>query len=187
MPRGKRQPWPGIPGGYILNGVYGVRRSIRGRAFDVSLRRTMHGAALDELERWENDPLNWVPLRAGVAAVIVDDDLVKEFLAWSRDEKKNTLPWRIEQKRILGWWGDQLQGVDLRKRDGYDPLVLHIKPALQKAGSRALAIRVLKTFCSWLRYEKQLLDLATDPVAGRLRAPLVRQAQWKKSRVIPFA
>ena len=184
MPRGKRQPWPGVKGGYLLGGVYAVRRSIAGRPFDVSLRRTTAAAALQELQRWEADPLNWTPLSAELRTVTVDDDLVLEFLVWSRDEKKNTAEWRYEQKRVLAWWGDELAGVDLQKRAGYDPLVLHIQPALKKAGSRSLAIRVLKTFCAWLRFEKHLLDLSSDPVAGRLRAAPARPAQWKKSRVI---
>jgi len=172
-----------VKGGFVLNGVYGIRRSVRGRQLEASLRCTREESAIAALARWEKDPLNWVPFIDQLPAIAVDDGLVKEFLAWSK-EKGNTLEWRVEQKRVLGWWADALAGVDLRKRDLYDPLALHIQPALKKAGSRSLAIRVLKTFCSWLRFEKRLLDLATDPVAGRLRAPAVRPAQWKKSRAI---
>jgi integrase len=175
----------GIKGGYIVNGVYYVRRSVQGREFEVSLRKTSERAALQELGRWEMDPLNWVALAGEVPPLLLDDDLVRGFLVWSK-AKGNSDPWRIEQKRVLGWWGDQLVGVDLRKRDGYDPLVLHIKPALERVKSKALFVRVLKTFCAWLRFEKHLLDLGSDPVAGRLRAPVARPAQWDESRVIPL-
>lgn len=185
MPRGETLPWPGIRGGFIRKGVYGLRRTLRGRRYEVSLRVTTGTAALEQLARFERDPEGWHPAPTQTPAITLDADLVRDFLAFSK-EKGNSDPWRLEQKRVLGWWGDELAGVDLRRHDGYDPLVLSIKPALAKAKSKALYIRVLKAFCTWLRFEKHLLDLASDPVAGRLRAPIARPAQWTESRVIPL-
>jgi integrase len=185
MPRGETLPWPGIRGGFIRRGVYGLRRTLRGRRYEVSLRVTTATAALEQLARFERDPERWHPAPADLPPVLIDEDLVRAFLASSK-EKGNSDPWRLEQKRVLGWWADELAGVDLRRRDGYDPLLLSIKPALAKAKSKALYIRVLKTFCAWVRFEKHLLDLGSDPVAGRLRAPIARPAQWDESRVIPL-
>jgi hypothetical protein len=185
MPRGETLPWPGIRGGFIRRGVYGLRRSLRGRRYEVSLRVTTEIAALEQLARFERNPEGWHPAPAELPPLLLDDELVKGFLEYSK-KKGNSKAWRIEQKRVLGWWADQLAGVDLRKRDGYDPLVLSIEPALAKTKSTALFIRVLKAFCTWLRFDKHLLDLGSDPVAGRLRAPIARPAQWDESRVIPL-
>src|SRR4051794_372245 len=139
MPRGETLPWPGIRGGFIRRGVYGLRRTLRGRRYEVSLRGTTEIAALEQLARFERDPESWHPAPAQTPIITLDDDLVRDFLAWSK-AKGNSDPWRLEQKRVLAWWADELAGIDLRKRDDYDPLVLHIKPALGKAKSKALYI-----------------------------------------------
>ena len=182
MARGTVQCWPGIPGGYIRKGIYAVQRTMNGRRYDVSLRRSTASAALEELVRFERDPANYraaLPAREGF---YLDKAVVQDFLDWSRDVKRNTEEWRREQRRVLAWWGEKLAGIDQKQITVRD----HLGPALDgvPASAKAQRIRVLKSFYGWC-CEKETLD--RNPLFRKMRAETqVRPAQWKASRVIPI-
>jgi hypothetical protein len=160
-----------------------VQRTINGRRYDVSLRRSTATAALEELVRFEKDPANYQPALPKRVGVYLEKTMVEDFLAWSRDVKRNSEEWRREQRRVLSWWGEKLAGVDLRDVTVRD----HIRPALEgvPAAAKAQRIRVLKSFYGWC-CENETLD--RNPLFRRMRDETkIRPAQWKRSKVIPIA
>ncbi len=177
------EPWDG---GYIRKDAHGrpvyiIRRMIGGRRFDVSTRATDVESARAQLRRFEADPDNYNPAPVS-EPLFLDAGLVKGFLEWSRDEKKNTREWVKVQQRRLVFWTRTFHRRDLRKLD----LREDILPALEGLPGRAHSIRVLKAFFGWLRNEKHLLTLAQDPVAGVLKAPQSRPSQWTTPKTIPL-
>lgn len=188
MSDGERGDWSG---GYWRRDrrgrrIFYVRRMVEGRRYDVSTRATTERGALEQLRRFEADPVNYKPGGdPGREPVRFDVDLVAKFLEFSRDSRKNSAPYIREQKRLLAMWADAgLAGVDLRRATLRD----HILPAAEKfkqGRTRELAKSILKAFYSWLRTEKHLILAAEDPTYGSLRVEQGRPAQIDRSKVIP--
>ena len=161
--------------------VYVIRKQVRGRRYEVSTRKHTLAAALLEWERFEKDPERYAAgPTADTAAIYLDNDLAKKFLAWSVTEKHNSTLWVNRQKAVLAGWMERLQGVNLRRASLRD----HIMPALEKASSRGQRIAILKAFFSWLRKERHVITSAEDPTLD-LSVPQQEPARWKKSKVIP--
>jgi hypothetical protein len=136
---------------------------------------------MDSLKRFEANPESFrAEGEHRPAPVFLDEALVREFLAWSLHEKKNTRGW-VKQKRALALWAEKLKGIDLRRAN----LREHVLPALVGEASRDQKIRVLKALFSWLRKKKDLLSAAEDCTYGTLTASQARPAQWRKSNAIP--
>jgi integrase len=174
-----RQRWAG---GYILNGVFVIRRQIHGKRYIVSTRARSSRAAHKQLERFEADPANYQPEGASQPLPIyLDATLAEEFLKWSRDELKNSQKWVNEQRDHLAWWADQLVECDLRNLS----LVDRILPAIEGVPSRPHRIAVLKRLYSYLRKIRHLLTYDEDPTFQTLSAPPSKPAQWKRTKVIP--
>ncbi len=183
MARGKIDPWHGVKGGFVRKGVYYFRRSVPGLGQrEISTYRTTEAAALAELQKFELAPQSYEPAPAR-EELILDRELAKAFLLWSKDERKNTTDWVQRQQRELAWWAERLGNRDLRRV----VLVDHILPHKAKAKGWAGKVRVLKAFYGWLRKEKHAITLAEDPVAGTLSVPAGRPQQWSTSKVIARA
>jgi integrase len=177
MARGAVTRWPG---GYVRKGVFIIRRTVKGRTYEVSTRARTEAAALQQLARFEADPEAYVP-NPPSPALFLDEDLAADFLKWSRLTKGNTRGWVQKQQKALAWWGDELAGKDLRRLQLRADV---IEPLERQRPSWKHRARVLKAFYGWLRQEKHLITLAEDPVRGVLRVPDSRPAQWGKSKVI---
>jgi hypothetical protein len=159
-----------------------IRKQIGGRRYDVSTGCSSLRAAMAHLERFERDPEGYRPAGdPGASPVYLDNDLSEEFLAWSLNEKGNTVEWVSKQKHLLSWWMKQLRGVNLRRATLRD----HIQPALEKAAGKRHRIEVIRAFYGWLRKEKNTIRAHEDPTYGALPVPQPRPAQWPKSKVIP--
>lgn len=162
--------------------VYVIRKQVNGKRYEVSTRSHSHRAALIQLDRFDADPEHFDPRGAPAEEPIyLDETLSQEFLAWSKDEKKNSRSWRTKQRSLLAWWAEKLHGVDLRRASLRD----HILPALKGQTSRHHRISVIKALYTWLRAEAHRISTAEDPVYGQLRVPQAPPAQLKKSKVVP--
>lgn len=171
--------------------VYVIRKQIGGRRYEVSTKRHSLTAALAEWERFERDPDGYTPGGAAPAEPVqLTNELVEDFLAWSRDEKGNSREWRNKQKAMLIWWMGKLGRVDLRRATLKD----HITPALEGAPGRKQRIEVIRALYGWLRKvgapipgrtERNTINAHDDPTFGALPVPQARPAQWKKTKVIP--
>jgi integrase len=171
--------------------VFVIRKQVGGRRYEVSTRKHTLKAALAEWERFEQDPEGYAP--GGSAAtepIYLDNDLCRDFLAWSLKEKGNTPEWVSKQKTMLAWWMEQLRGVNLRRATLGD----HIDPALENATGKRQRIEVIRALYGWLRKvgapvpgqkEKRRITAHEDPTYGALPVPQPRAAQLEKSRVIP--
>lgn len=164
--------------------TYFIRRRVAGKLYEASTRCHTASAALEHLKRFEADPEGYDPASAaGGAAIVLDADLIERFLAWSKNDKKNTDDWVRKQKRFLAWWADKLDMRDLRRVD----LAAHVIPALDGAPSRKHRIEALKALYGWLRKERHKIKPSEDPTLDTLPVPQSRPEQWTRSKVIPLA
>jgi integrase len=136
---------------------------------------------MKQWERFQADPEGYSPSGVKGALLVLDSDLARAFLKWSRDGKGNTALWVSKQKRYLAWWAKQLGRRDLRRVTLRD----HIRPALDKAIGQRHRIETLKAFYGWMRKERHMLTAAEDPTYGALSVPQGRPEQWKTPKVIP--
>lgn len=169
--------------------VYIIRKQIDGKRYEVSTKRHTLAAALIEWERFEKSPAAYLPGGSPAqAAIYIDGDpdaegvpkIVRDFLAWSLNEKGNTAAWVKAQKSALAWWMEHLSGVDLRRATVRD----HIAPPLEGAPGRGHKIEVIKAFYGWLRKVRHVLTAGEDCTLD-LMVPQGKPAQWTKSKVIP--
>jgi len=176
-------------GGYIRLDAKGrktfiIRRSVNGTRYEVSTRAGTWRGALEQLKRFEADPENYKPEgEAAPDALLMTEELVQQFLDWSRDEKKNSEQWRWTQAWALKWWATKLENLNLR---GGVSLVEHIVPALDaEPKNRHHRIAVLKAFYGWLRKVRHEVEPKDDPTLSTLAVPQARPEQWTKTKVIP--
>jgi integrase len=161
--------------------TYYIRRAVKGVRYDLNTGCTSVASAAGHLDRFERDPQGYRASLAASAAVYLDTDRAKAFLAWSRDVKGNSPAWVAKQKHHLAWWAEKLAGLDLRRVSLRD----HIVPAYQGVPDTASRVRVLKAFYGWLRKESHTIAAAEDPTFGVLSVPAAKPAQRTKSKVIP--
>lgn len=166
--------------------TYYIRQRINGRRYQIRTPATTEGAAHEHLKRFRENPDAYDPAGVGPReGLFLGAALAKEFLDHSKAEG-NSLAWRRKQKNLLDWWGDRLEGMDVRKPGLLDS---HIKPALKRKDATAKhhRIAVLKAFYTWLRTVRSPgIETTEDPVYGRLMAPKGKPAQWSKSKVVPL-
>ena len=161
--------------------VFIIQRQVNGKRYYKSTRCHTRGAALKHLERFEADPEGYDPRGVSPRPVYLDTDLAKDFLRWSKHERKNSRGWLGKQKRVLDWWSHELAGCDLRRLS----LVSDVLPPLNRATSRQHRIAILKGLFTYLRTVVHRVSTAEDPVFGQLSVPQGRPAQWSKSKVVP--
>lgn len=174
MPTDRTRTWDG---GYIRTDakgreVYYIRRRVEGKLYDVSTRATSSEAANVQWKRFQSNPEAFRPGGSLGGSLSLNVELVRAFLTWSRDEKKNSATYIRDQLRSLEWWTEQLGTVDLRHVRTEE-----LADALDGTTARKGKIATLKTFCSWLIHVRHRLDVKEDPTAGLL-VPQNRPEQW---------
>jgi integrase len=157
-----------------------IERMVQGRRFMVSTRAHTVSAALKHLPRFEADPSAYARKDEEEDALYLTEELQLEFLAHSRDVKKNVPNWVSTQRIYLKVWGEDLFGVDLRRLS----LGKHIDTALEKRGNaRAQRIKVLKAMMAWLRKVKRLVVASQDATID-LPVPQARPEQAKRVKAV---
>lgn len=181
---GEAQRWDG---GYWRRNadgkkVFVIYRKVRGTLYEISTRCTHSGAAHEHLKRFEADPEAYkaCPIPDSPNGLFLDEDLASKFLEWSRDEKKNSVKHRLDQRRALTWWQERVGNVDLRK---LSTARLHAELDKVKRGKRQL-ITTFKAFYGWLRKERHAVATGEDPTFGQLRAPQAKVAQLKTDKTV---
>jgi integrase len=161
---------------------YHIRKSIHGTRYELATGATNIASAIEQLRRFEADPQGYDPRGDTREGLFLSDELVKEFLEFSKG-LGNSADWRRKQKHLLAWWAERLERIDLRRASLHD----HVLPALKRrdATARHHRIAVLKSFYTWLRTEVHRLTTAEDPVFGQLKVPQARVAQLTKSKLVP--
>jgi site-specific recombinase XerD len=180
---GKPGKWPG---GYVRHGkrgdCYVIERWIDGRRYHVSTKCRTLRAAMKALEDFEADPPNYKPERAKqfkrTREVTITADLILEYRAWmlTRDEPATNDHTKKHVACLRDWLvffaGRPIREVRLSE------ISEHL--AAGDKGSpfrnRAMRIQALKSFCSWLRKVRYLLERQHDPTID-LEAPRVRAAK----------
>jgi integrase len=174
-------------GGYIIRDskgqdLYFIRKQIDGKRYDLSTGCHNVRAAVKQLERFEANPAGYSPRGdEPEAPIYLDEALCSEFMAFSRDVKKNSPGWLRKQADYVAWWAGQLDGLDLRRVSIGD----HLKPALAKAAAVPHRTATIKAIFSWLRKEKHLITAVEDPTYGALPVPQSKPEQWKRVKAIP--
>ncbi len=168
-------------GGYIsVAGIYVIYKRVRGKLYEMSTRATSSRAANAHWIRFQSDPENYKPEgEAPRGALLLNQEVGRAFLLWSRDVKHNTPTHVRDQKRALAWWEEQLSGVDLRTVKAS-----RLVAALDTATTgRKQKIATLKTFYSWLIRERHAVEANEDPTLG-LSVPQARPKQWETVKAI---
>jgi integrase len=184
-----RGSWAGAwPGGRIWKSADGkityiIRRKVAGRPYHVSTRCASLTPAMKQWERFQADPEGYSPSGARGDPVVLDADMARDFLRWSRDGKGNSTQWVAKQKRYLAWWSKQIGRRDLRRVTVRD----HLRPALDRATSSRQRIETIKAFYGWMRKERHIIATAEDPTYGTLAVPQGRPEQWVTPKIIPRA
>ena len=166
--------------------VYVIRKMVAGKRYTISTRARSEPAAVAQLRRFEADPEDYDPKgHVRPDPIYLDVPLAKDFLIWSLKPKKeggrgNTPRWVHDQKMYLDWWAERLHGVDLRRVD-YEK---HIAAAMEGAKSQRQRGATLLALYRFLRKERSL-DLAQDPVHGRLTFGEPEAEQVRRSKVVP--
>ena len=177
---GKPVTWAG---GYVTpKGVHVIYKRVRGQLYEISTRATSSRAALEHLARFQADPAGYKEkpqVEAPRGALVLDAELGKAFLLWSRDTKRNTARWVRDQQRALAWWQGQLAGADLRTVK-----TARLRTALDGVKGEKQLIATLKTFYAWLRTERHLITTAEDPTYGQLKVPQAQPKQLEKVKAI---
>lgn len=181
MKRGNGGEWDG---GYVRRdgkgrATYYIFRKVHGRVYEVSTRCRTSGAAEKELRRFELDPAGYRPGTGDGDDLRLSAELVKAFLEWSRDEKRNTPHHVNDQLRALRWWASKLGRAPLQTVKTKE-----LVRALDTAGTgHKEKIATLKTFFTWLIRERHALEASQNPTAG-LRAPQARPEQWTTPKAV---
>jgi integrase len=158
--------------------VYFIRRSINGKRYSFSTRCHISSAAHEHLKRFEADPGGYDPGGTPTTnQLLIDLELVREFLTWSRDVQENTPKWISYQKNYLSWWSVGLGDKDLRRLS----LGSDILPYLEGWKARNHRIAVLKVFYTWLRTVKHLVKAHEDPMLDTLKVPQSAPGESKRS------
>lgn len=167
------------PGGYVHRDgqgrpTYVIRRRIDGRRYKVSTRRRTLAAAMAELERFERNPAGYRPTESD--RLLLDGELVVAYLEACR-EKGNSLGWMLAKRDLLIWWGEQLEGVELRRLD-----VQAVERALEGGPRRMHRIEAIKHLMTWCVRTGRM---EADPLRDRLQVPAARPAQAHRVKAFP--
>lgn len=156
-----------------------IRKSMRGKRWEVSTRCSTERAAIKALERFEHDPEGFQAGEDVIAdSLALDEKLVDQFIAYSRDVKGNTPRWCDVQKRLLDSWRQELAGKSLKRLDLGRDVIPHLD------GVRELKNRIatLKALFGWLRKVRHLITSNQDALATCLfRRPSLRRRLGPRS------
>lgn len=172
----ERQKWLG---GYVREGVYVIERKLGGVKFHHSTRCRTERAALAELARFEEDPVNYSPTaRARDTGVRLTGELIDDFRTYQLKVKRNTVDHADACEAYLESWMEDLDGKDLRKLQLRD-----VHSALDKRGTaRRYRVNALKAFSAWLRRVKGLLNAGND-VTTQVQVPAARPEKLTRRKV----
>jgi len=167
-------------GGYVRTDAHGrniyvIRQQVNGKRYELSTRAFSVRAALEQLKRFQADPEGYDPRgERRPDPIYLNEELVREYLAYSREEKGNSKSWVTEQRSLLAWWAEKLISVDLRGASLREAVL----PPLERAPGKSHKIAVLKAVYTWLRKVKREIALDEDPTAaGGLTMPPPRKPQ----------
>lgn len=173
-------------GGYVRvdargRKTYIIRRSVGGKRYEVSTRCSTLRGAMDQLKRFEADPVGYVaapgPVDAKPTGLYLTPALAQLYLDWSRDVRRNSKRWREQQAWLLEWWGRQLSGKDLRRLS----LARDLEPILSGIKSRKNRVAVLKGLYGFLRkhHPEHPIAASQDPTL-ELPVPASRRAKPRR-------
>jgi integrase len=166
-------------GGYVRTDAHGrsvvIRQQVNGKRYELSTRAFSVRAALEQLKRFQADPEGYDPRgEERPESIYLSEELVRGYLAYSREDKGNSRSWVTEQRALLAWWAEKLRGVDLRGVSLREAIL----PPLERAAGRPHKIAVLKAVYTWLRKVKREIALDEDPTAaGGLTMPPPKRPQ----------
>src|SRR6266850_7407295 len=167
-------------GGYVRTDAHGrniyvIRQQVNGKRYELSTRAFSVRAALEQLKRFQADPEGYDPRgERRPDPIYLNEELVREYIAYSREEKGNSRSWVTEQRSLLAWWAEKLISVDLRGASLREAVL----PPLERAPGKSHKIAVLKAVYTWLRKVKREIALDEDPTAaGGLTMPPPRKPQ----------
>lgn len=147
----------------------------------VSTGCTTERAAMKELERFESDPIGYVPGDVVPGAVRLTPELMLAFYDHQL-AKGLTKEWVDEVARCLADWAREIGPRDLRALD----LHRDLKPMLAKwATRRPHRIKSIKGFFRYLRQERGLVTRAQDCTLD-LPVPQARAEKNRRRKVVPF-
>jgi integrase len=182
---GRWEPWEGGRCWIDREGdrTYYIRKRVGGRRYEIRTPATVASVAFEHLKRFLADPEGYQPQgEVRAEPIYLDEKLASEFLAWCRDEKKNSPDWLRHQRDYIAWWADRLRGIDLRRATLAD----HILPPLKGAPARAHRIAVVKSVFSYLRKQTHQITAAQDPTFGTLSVPQAQPELWRRSKAVPL-
>lgn len=163
--------WPGGTIRYAADGTptYHIRRTLRGRRYEVSTRCATLRGALVELSRFEADPEAYIKKPEPVARpVVMDSRLVTDYLRWCCETRQPTIEYVREKQRILELWRQALAGRDLRSLRVTD--LVQILDSHPVGRQRRNAIAFIKHLYTWLITVRFLVESHQNPSAA-LRVP----------------
>ena len=180
--QGRNTRWDGGLIRYAANGrqSFIIERMVNGQRYMVSTRTHALTQALKQLARFEADPMRYTRKEEVEDALFLTQELVDEFIEYSREVRKNSANWISTQRIYLTAWAEQLQSRELRKLSLKDD----VDPALDawKSG-RPHRIKVLKAFMGWLRKVKRLLRSSEDATID-LPVPQIRPEQARRMKAV---
>lgn len=185
--RGQRRRWDGGYKHRQRDGkdLFIIEKQVGKKRFHISTRCHSETAAYEHLKRFQADPWAYeAEMKVGRepdATLRLTDELVSEFGEWLLARDRPTTPkYAAEIEARLLDWVEELGGNDLRRLE-----LGKLKAALAKKRGRQHRIIALKSFCSWLRTEKHLLD-RRDDVTLDLLVPQAVPEKHKRRKAVPF-
>lgn len=162
----KKEKWLGGPIRWGVKGpTFVIERWVNGRHFHVSTKCRTERAALKELEKFEQSPLDYRRTRNQQnTGLVLTPALIAEYLEWMNSEELSA-PYIREHKRHLGEVMVALEGRDFR-RIGF----VALREIIDSFGKVAKwnRTKTVKAFASWLRRHKGALPRAEDPTLDLL-------------------
>lgn len=142
-----------------------IERWIDGRHWHLSTKCRTERAALKELEKFEQSPIDYRRGRSEKSTgLVITPALIDEYLKWMEAEKLSK-PYVREHERHLGEIMVGMEGRDLR-RIGF----VGLRAIIESFGAVAKwnRTKTIKAFASWLRRHKGALPRNEDPTLDLL-------------------
>lgn len=184
-----REKWD--DGGYIRREKDGSRtwvieRQVGGRRFHISTHAHSASAAYQHLRRFETDPFAYeAEMRTGrpeADAVLLTAELVAEYREHLLErDRPATRKHANEMTHRLAEWAEDLAGRDLRHLE-----LRELKAIVERRGTcKQHRIIALKSFFTWLRSVKFLIERSTD-VTLDLAVPQAVPEKHRRRKAVLF-
>jgi site-specific recombinase XerD len=174
MAADKSTVWQGGAVRYAADGVptYHIRRTVRGKRYEVSTRCTTLRGALAELNRFEADPEAYVkkPEPSVLTVIALDSRVIDAYLEWCQATKESTPEWLAQKSRVLHRWADALRGRDLRALRVTELVAILDAPASRLGDHRRDSIATIKHLYTYLITVRFQVEAHQNPTAA-LRVP----------------